>query len=473
MHTLCLHVLWSHSLPSRTDLAIIEYSKLTKGTQFCLNCYYFETFIESTNMALAMREDNSNLRLCRLQLALDGFYVASKWNEFQIHDERVRRYPCYPVELLIWHQVNSELENSENVHHRFWWSRHSGKALAVLLHNARYPPDIQYRDLKFFAQVVAPYLGASHDASVKGGTSPWPSFMTDDGTPLELSWDWGTKDSLPTIRYSIEPIGLHAGTPLDPHNLAVGPTFQDQLVRALPGIRLELFQNFTSFFNRHINHEVGPKEDHQSSIFYAFDLAATEITAKVYFFPKMRARACDQSKLEFILQAINTIPDVSNDDLEACAVFRDFTSDEVNKELEYEMLAIDLVKPTKSRLKIYFRSRDTTFKSVINIMTLGGRIRNSRLYSGLVDLHQLWKALFVTCGPLDQPLGDNAHRTAGILYNVEFRLGDTVPVAKVYLPVRHYSSSDAAVIQGLNDYFQYRQRGKYMPDYIKAMSTLL
>jgi DMATS type aromatic prenyltransferase len=424
-------------------------------------------------MATAVHENNSDLRHCRLQLALDGFSVASKWNELQMHDERVGRYPCYPVELLIWHQVNSELQNSENKHHRFWWSRHSGKVLAVLLHNARYPPDIQYRDLKFFAQVVAPHLGASHETSVEGGTAPWSSFMTDDGTPLEMSWDWGTKDSLPTIRYSIEPIGLHAGTSLDPHNLAVGPAFQDQLVRSLPKMRLELFRHFMSFFNSHINHEAGPKGDHQSSIFYAFDLAATEITAKVYFFPRMRAEACGQSNLAVMLQAINSIPDVSNDDLEACAIFRDFTSDEVNKDLEYEMLAIDLVNPTKSRLKIYFRSRDTTFNSVINIMTLGGRIRNSRLYLGLVDLHRLWKALFGACGPLDQPLGDNAHRTAGVLYNVEFRLRDSVPVAKIYIPVRHYSSSDAAVIKGLNDYFQYRQRGKYMPDYIKAMSTLL
>ena len=424
-------------------------------------------------MATALQENNSNLRLCRLQSALDGFSVASKWNELQMHDERVRRYPCYPVELLIWNQVNSELKNSETTNHRFWWSRHSGKALAVLLHNARYPPDIQYRDLKFFAQVVAPNLGASHETSIEGGRSSWQSFMTDDGTPLEMSWDWGTKDSLPTIRYSVEPIGLHAGTALDLHNLAVGPGFQDQLVRCLPKMRLELFRHFMSFFNSDVNHEAGPKGDHQSSIFYAFDLAATEITAKVYFFPKMRAETCGQSNLEVMLQAINSIPAVSNDDLEACTIFRDFTSDEVNKDLEYEMLAIDLVNPTKSRLKVYFRSRDTSFASVINIMTLGGRLRNSRIYLGLVDLHRLWKAFFGAYGPLDQPLDENGHRTAGVLYNVEFRLGDSIPVAKIYIPVRHYSSSDAAVIKGLNDYFQYRQRGKYMPDYIKAMSTLL
>ena len=144
-------------------------------------------------------------------------------------------------------------------------------------------------------------------------------------------------------------------------------------------MRLELFRHFMSFFDSHINHKAGPKGDHQSFIFYAFDLAATEITAKVYFFPKIRARACNQSNLEVILHTINSISDVSNDDLEACTIFRDFIFDEVNKDLEYEMLVIDLVSSTKSRFKIYFRSRDTIFNSVINIMILGGRIRKSGL----------------------------------------------------------------------------------------------
>lgn len=424
-------------------------------------------------MTPALQDNSSEVGMHRLQLALDGFSEAYKRNELQMHDEELRRHPCFPVELSIWHQVNSELKGSTNIHQRFWWSRHSGKVLAILLHYARYPPELQYRDLKFFAEVVVPYLGLSPEAGVVGDASLWPSFVTDDGTPVELSWDWGTRDSLPTIRYAIEPIGLGAGTSLDPHNLAVGPAFQDQLVRSLPEMKLELFRHFISFFNGHMNPETGAKGgegDHQSSIFYGFDLAA-EITTKVYFFPKIRATAFGQSKLEVLMQAIHTIPGVSNEDLEACAVFRDFASDPMNKGLEYEMLATDLVSLKKSRLKIYIRCRDTSFNSVINIMTMGGRIGSSALYSGLVEIHQLWKMVFGP-RPMDQPLGHNAHRTAGMIYNVEFRLGDTAPVTKIYLPVRHYSTSDAAVIQGLNDYFRYRQRGKYMPDYVKAMSTL-
>jgi DMATS type aromatic prenyltransferase len=414
-------------------------------------------------------------QLYKMQFGLNTICVASDNIELGIHDERITPYPCYPPELLIWQRVNTELQHFESEHHRFWWNRHTGKALAVLLYNAKYPPELQYRDLKFFAQVVAPNLGISHE-TLRADTQPWPSFMTDDGTPLELSWDWGTRDASPTIRYSIEPIGLYAGTSLDPGNLIAGPVLQEQLRNSLPEMRLEWFHHFQESFSGGASSKGGQfqdnPDDHDSSIFYAFDLSKSGITAKVYFFPKAKGE-CNQSKLEVLLQAIHAAPHCTEDKLKACAVFSDFASDAANQGLEYEMLSMDLIDPLESRLKIYFRCRDTAFNSVINIMTLGGRSRNAKLYQGLGELYRLWKALFGAYTPPDEPLAEVGHRTAGILYNVEFKLGDSVPVAKIYMPVRHYSSSDEAVILGLNDYFQYHQRGKYMPDYVRAMSTLL
>lgn len=106
--------------------------------------------------------------------------------------------------------MDSELTGPRSVHHRFWWSKNTGHILAVLLNKAGYSPKLQYRDLKFFAEVIAPHLGASLEESGEK-RSQWHSFMTDDGTPVELSWDWGTADGPPMIRYSIEPVGLHAG----------------------------------------------------------------------------------------------------------------------------------------------------------------------------------------------------------------------------------------------------------------------
>ncbi|KAI1085589.1 aromatic prenyltransferase, partial [Whalleya microplaca] len=241
-------------------------------------------------------------------------------------------------------------------------------------------------------------------------------------------------------------------------------------------MRLEWFYYFKEFFCVHNGEDAGfveDLEDHNTSIFYAFDLSAAATTAKVYFFPKLRARARNQSNLETLSQAIHEAPYSTEDKLKAWSIFHDFSSEIGNEALEHEMLSIDFIDPLESRLKLYFRSRETTFNSVINIMTLGGRIRNSKISQGLRDLRYLWNALFEVDIPPHQPLGEVSHRTAGILYNVEFKLGDQFPVAKIYLPVRHYSRSDEVIIRALDDYFQYRHRGKYMVDYIKTMSTLL
>ncbi|KAK6005953.1 hypothetical protein QM012_006363 [Aureobasidium pullulans] len=384
-----------------------------------------------------------------------------------------RILPFHP-DLSVWERVNSELSDFENEHHRFWWRQHTGKALAVLLQNAAYSQDLQYRDLKFFAQVVAPALGVSQ--GIAGSKDlQWPSFMTDDGTPLELSWDWGTKNSSPTIRYSIEPISVQAGTTQDLLNLEAGPLFKKKLTRAIPEARLEWYDHFEPFFNVHKDHQshlLEDRTDHNTSVFYAFDLSPREVTAKVYFFPKIRGNLCNQPSLEVLSQAIQTAPYATQERLDAWNMFYDFATEAANKNLEHEMLAIDLIDPFESRIKVYFRCRETTFNSVINMMTLGHKIETPELNQGLRDLATLWTCLFGV-DDLDQPLSGVDHRTAGILYNVEFKLGDKRPVAKIYLPVRHYASSDAEIIRSLDGFFRCKQRHSYMPAYIRAMSTLL
>ncbi|KAI0469328.1 tryptophan dimethylallyltransferase-domain-containing protein [Xylaria cf. heliscus] len=372
------------------------------------------------------------------------------------------------AELSAWQQVNSDFAHTETVHHRLWY-QHYGRALGIFLFNAGYLYDAQYRNLAFFMQHIAPNLGVFR---IDDDTQSWGSFMTDDGSPLELSWDWGTNNCRPTIRYSIEPIGLKAGTSHDPLNLLVGPVLEAQLIRALPNLRLELFHHFQDFFKARgeNKHHLVDLQDHNTSIFYAFDLTDKDTTAKVYFFPKSRAIACNEPNLEVLIQAITSAPYITSDNLNALSVLTDFSRDIAGAGLEYEMLAIDLIDPQKSRFKIYFRCRETNFDSVMTIMTLGGRIDSPDVQQGLDDLRSLWSALFAASA--NHSLKEVLHRTAGMLYNVEFRLGDQFPATKIYLPVRHYSSNDNTVIQALNRFFQSRKRGSYMKAYSNVMTAL-
>ncbi|KAI0809817.1 tryptophan dimethylallyltransferase-domain-containing protein [Xylaria sp. FL0064] len=301
------------------------------------------------------------------------------------------------TELSAWTEVSVEFANTERAHHRSWF-QHVGKTLA-------------------------PNLGIFH---IGDSVQLWNSFMTDDGSPVELSWDWGRGDSPPTIRYSIEPIGQKAGTSLDTLNLLIGPVL----------------------------------ENHNTSIFYAFDLTNTGTTAKVYLFPKIWAMARNESNLQALVQSTKTTPYGTEDNLNALAIFIDFSSDTANAGLEYEMLTIDVIDPEHSRLKMYFRCCETTFDSVVNIMTLGRRINYPNIQQGVNDLLDLWSALFTACA--GRRLKEVHHRTAGMLYNIEFDLGDPFPVAKIYIP-----SSGA-----LKDFFLSRKRGTYMKPYIQVVTTL-
>lgn len=379
----------------------------------------------------------------------------------------------FSAETEVWHKVDTEVRHCLGFHERYWWRR-SGYALAVFLYNAGYSSHGQYQALIFFAVVVGPSLGAAHEPSL--GPNPWSSFMTDDGNPIELSWDWHTDNKLPTIRFSIEPVGVHAGTPRDPQNRYAASRFRRTLLQLPTRANVEWFDHFNDQFNCHGIADGSAEEGHSSQVFYAFDLAEDGITSKAYLFPGFKARAMGQTNLTVLSQAIASAPYCTPDNLRALSVFEDFVTDSMTSALEMDMLAIDLIEPTASRLKIYFRSRETTFSSVRRIMTLGNRIATPEVVHGLQNLKRLWDVVLEREGSMDdEPLPAVDHRTAGILYNIEFCLGSALPNVKIYIPVRHYASSDKNIVHGLGDYMHgvNEQNARCMPGYGHALSTIL
>ncbi|KAL2798936.1 aromatic prenyltransferase [Aspergillus keveii] len=356
----------------------------------------------------------------------------------------------------IYQQVTDEVLGYLDSHGQYWWQT-SGDLLAALLHDANYPPTSQHHILTFFGRTIAPYMGQAYNP-----LSPqWRSFMTDDHHPIELSWDWHTGRKPPTVRFSIEPVGLQAGTSLDPDNSHADTVFRKALLKALPETNMEWFHHF--------DHELAPvhrgdglMEGHPSKLFYAFDLTAKSITAKAYFFPSFKARETCQSNLQVMAVAIVRAPycTPSSNQLRSLHVFEDFVRDTSTPQLEMDMLAIDMEDPSTSRLKIYFRNRASSFASVRQMMTLGGRIANPAMERGLHNLRRLWNAMLGQDGiPDDQPLvpaaeGSTNHRTAGLLYNVELPAGTTEPKVKIYIPVRHYASSDECVMSAIHAYME-------------------
>ena len=111
----------------------------------------------------------------------------------------------------LWKVLKKNLVHDE-INAQSWWIT-TGSLLPILLQKANYQFEAQCNILLFYfaliAQGLAPSLG------LFGRFPRWKSLMTDDGTPLEMSWEWGLGDSPPIVRLSIEPIGLTVGTTQD------------------------------------------------------------------------------------------------------------------------------------------------------------------------------------------------------------------------------------------------------------------
>ncbi|KAI5460734.1 aromatic prenyltransferase [Mariannaea sp. PMI_226] len=347
------------------------------------------------------------------------------------------------ADLSAWHRNLS-------THGQYWWQRH-GYALAILLAKSSYSHSAQVQILEFFICSLVPWLGGVDES----GVERWKSFMTDDYNPIELSWDWSTACKPPTIRLSLEPISEHAGTAKDPNNDHASEDFLDAILKVSPDRNMQWFHHFDAYFN----HGVGNPEglSHGSKIFWAFNLVEDDLAGKVYFSPLRRGISTDKTNLEVISEAIEAAPTCTPEGLTALYLFQDYVNEQKTKSaLEVEALAIDLVDPSQSRLKIYFRSRETSFQSVRNIMSLGGRLINKHTEEhaekGLQNLRRLWDSLFDQYGvPDEAPLSESRHETAGILYYVDFHVGGKMPKVKIYLPVRHYAANDWQVVKARDD----------------------
>ncbi|KAF5661755.1 tryptophan dimethylallyltransferase 1 [Fusarium heterosporum] len=344
--------------------------------------------------------------------------------------------------------INARVDTDFDIHQQYWHSA-VGNALSKLLSSAGYSTRSQSRILYQFVSLVAPYLGASPIF----GQPPWKSFMTDNHTPVELSWDFHTGTSQPMIRYSMEPISLDAGTASNPHNETAATDFTRRTMEAFPDTDATLFDHFQDFFNRGWTKDT--PEGHSTTMFWAFDLKDSATTNKAYFFPGAIAHATNTSTLDVVSAAIYSAPGCVPESMISWPVFTDFVNQRVNLNLEMDMLALDLVPLGQSRLKVYFRDRRTNFNSVTEMMSLGGKVHGHQFDSGIRNLKSLWQALLNTNElPDDASLPQNDHRTAGILYNVEFRAHSELPKVKIYIPVRHYAQNDMQIISALRGFLK-------------------
>jgi len=364
-----------------------------------------------------------------------------------------------------------------NPDHQFWWDK-TGSQLATLLDYAGYSKTDQYNELLFYGLHVVPELGPIPD---ENGELRWRSPQTPDGTPLDLSWEWGL-DGKGVVRTSFEPIGPLAGTKADPLNRYETDVWIQHLKEQglVAGLDLEWYRHFSDTvlpselervrMTEKLNFELAPVAG--TFVTRDVDLVKGPII-KMYIFPGLRAQELGVSNLEIADRAIRTLPAAQYKSLSPEPLFAYLREAAEKWSMDVGIFSFDLISPEKSRIKIYTRAPHTSIEYLLDALTLGGRYDLS-MYSAeaIADLQDFWK-IFI--GDAPEVLPGSGVQRAGPGFYFTVKAGKPA-TPKVYISPATFCKNDAEVIARLRKYFETRRDvGKMleqMDNYEKALQTI-
>jgi DMATS type aromatic prenyltransferase len=348
-----------------------------------------------------------------------------------------------------------------------------------MMQYANYDQPSQLEILKFYSSNVVPAMGKCplQDGRPRG----WKSFMTDDHTPIELSYSWGVKRENPTVRFSIEPIGTAAGQETDPLNLQAYREYPDRAVMLSKDIDLEWFNRLseavmvTDTDKIDLSQLLAQNTDHRSQFFAAFDLESAKMVSKAYFLPVLKSTVTKKSTTTLVKDAVFALAQSQPAMLKAAEMlFQFIESRPAAEQVKVEIVGIDCLEPSRSRIKVYVRSLPTAFQDVRSMMTLDGQLASPD-QEGQENLKELWDLVLALDPKVSEtePLRANQHRTAGTLYYFELRPDRAYPQSKVYIPVRHYGQNDAQIARGLSTFLEKHFTKSNTQSYAETLQTLL
>lgn len=170
------------------------------------------------------------------------------------------------------------------------------------------------------------------------------------------------------------------------------------------------------------------------------------------------------------------------------AIQRDFLAHDPEGQLMRPiMVGGDDAAPPRSRLKMYYASRSTSFRSVRAVMTMGGRRAVSE--TNLQDLRSLILAVLglaadypeeaevaaVEAGAAGNDSGGrhkSHHQRPGYVYFFHIARGGTVPDVKFCLTTHVYGADDLTTARNLVAWLRLRGRGAYADAYLAALEKM-
>ncbi|KAJ5898546.1 aromatic prenyltransferase [Penicillium tannophilum] len=355
----------------------------------------------------------------------------------------------------------------------FWWEV-VAPTIQDLMTKSEYDIAHQYQHLIFIYRYILPGLGPRPKAN---GQPHWHSFMTDDHSPLEISVNF--HDSKATVRFGFEPICDLAGTERDPANRLASQSFLNTLEKdEWLSVNLAWYQHFARELLVAPEHMPAvlakfPSHEHQTQNMFAFGFREGQAPMQAYIMPLLKSVETGISPSRLIFDSILKLDRVEAPLAPALALIEAYMAS--HPEVRAEAVALDCADPRKSRIKLYLRAPHTSLSQVLDVYTLGGRLKDETSIAGIQILRELWPLLLdVPENYRDEdPLPSKTHRTAGFLYNIHIRPGKIYPEPQVYIPVRHYGKNDMAVARGLATYFRRQGWNSLAESYQKDLQARL
>ncbi|KAL4875216.1 tryptophan dimethylallyltransferase-domain-containing protein [Aspergillus karnatakaensis] len=288
------------------------------------------------------------------------------------------------------------------------------------------------------------------------------SILTRYGTPFELSLNC----SQSVVRFTYEPINNLTGTAEDPFNTHA---IWDALAHLLPlqKIDLEWFRKLKADLT--LNTEESMK---LHSTLVGDDIIRTQnklamdlnpdgtFVTKTYIYPALKALATGRSIHDLIFSSVRDLAKTCPSILPPLSTLEEYLNARALKENNTatpRLMSCDLLKPTKSRIKIYVLEQTVSWESVTDLWTLGGRRQDSSTLTGLNLLHELWTLVQLPTAHIPYPggflpLDAEVNEQLPLMANFTLHHNDPMPEPQIYLTT--FGMNDMAVTDALCAFFK-------------------
>ncbi|KAK2858466.1 hypothetical protein FQN49_004703 [Arthroderma sp. PD_2] len=389
--------------------------------------------------------------------------------------QKLRARPTKAWEAL------SPLLPSRTPDYDFWWKL-TGMNLASLVDAAGYPIERQYETLLFHYHWIVPFLGPAPAAD---GTIEWPTTLNLEGLPIEYSWKWNTPTTRPEIRYAIDAKGAFTGTAMDPLNQQASRELLHRLQDSLPHLDLTWTNHIlATLFDKDPSkyvQEAAKGAKYTTTVMIAPEFKPSGVTIKTYVYP--RKLGMEQVPVQ---QWKDSIAEMCPGGAASDVLYDFLDNSPEGKLLSPCILGVDAITPEKSRIKFYFRTPHTSFTSMKEIMTLGGRIPVPE--KQLQDLRSLIISITglkddfpedaeLPLAPQFQHLFEDSTTNTplvlpacGYYFNVGPRC--ELPEVKINLPLYIYCPDELAIGHGLTAWMDSHGMGGYCNQYLSMLESL-